>query len=61
MDSVDTFVEAVAEGVNDVAARIKVAAIAAETMTRELLLEALVVERNACMNLVMTLDNSGNA
>ena len=60
VDEVATFVDAVAVGVKVVAANINVAASAAETITRELLLEALEVVRNAFMILVMLEANSGN-
>ena len=60
VDEVVTFVDAVAVGVKVVAANINVAANAAETITRELLLEALEVVRNAFMILVMLEANSGN-
>jgi hypothetical protein len=53
-----TFVEAVAEGVNAVTPKIKDAARAAETMTRELLLETCEIERIEFMILVMTEANS---
>ena len=60
VDEVVTFVDAVAVGVKVVAANINVAANAAETITRELLLEALEVVRNAFMILVMQEANSWN-
>lgn len=60
VDEVATFVDAVAVGVKVVTANINVAANAAETIMRELLLEALEVVRNAFMILVMLEANSGN-
>jgi len=53
-----TLVEAVADGVSELAAKISDVARAAETITRELLLDARVKECTEFMNLVMRQPNS---
>jgi len=55
-----TFVDAVAEGVNEVAAKMSEVAAATATITRELLLVAREMERKEFMILVMALPNSRN-
>jgi len=55
-----TFVDAVAEGVNEVAAKMIEVAAATATITRELLLVAREMERKEFMILVMALPNSRN-
>jgi len=53
-----TFVDAVADGVNEVAAKMSEAAAATATITRELLLVAREIERKEFMILVMPQPNS---
>ena len=55
-----TFVDAVAEGVNEVAAKMSEVAAATATITRELLLVAREMERKEFMILVMAQPNSWN-